>query len=272
MILDQTITASAYVAGRRLYHTTNNGNTWTALAIVYPDQAHAGITLAMAPAARATLYAATACLPEVAQTSCPASTLIWRSANSGTTWTQLPPVTGYVNRLAVDPRQTNTVYAAVGAFPGGPSAGAGLIAGDIVRSMNGQAWTSIRNNLPDAPINAVVIDPNSVPAITVPQPGMPIPGLPMPGVPGVPGGGFAVFNLPAQTLYVATDEGVFATFNGGTSWTEISSNLPHTPITDVVLRQPGSALVVATYGRGVYATSAANLSARLIATRLSIET
>ena len=30
VLLDQTVTASAYVAGRRLYHTTNNGNTWTA--------------------------------------------------------------------------------------------------------------------------------------------------------------------------------------------------------------------------------------------------
>ena len=71
---------------------------------------------------------------------------------------------------------------------------------------------------------------------------------------------------------MATDEGVFVSFNAGTLWTEISSNLPHTPIADVVLRQPGSALVVATYGRGIYATSMANLSAAVIAARLSIET
>ena len=113
-------------------------------------------------------------------------------------------------------------------------------------------------------VNAIVIDPNSVPSITVPMPGMPIPGL--------PGGGIIIFNQPAQTLYVATDEGVFVSFNAGTLWTEISSNLPHTPIADVVLRQPGSALVVATYGRGIYATSMANLSAAVIAARLSIET
>jgi uncharacterized protein (TIGR03437 family) len=263
LVLDPVVTASAYVAGRRLYHTTNNGNTWTQLPIVDPDPTHVIIALAQAQAARATLFAATACLPEIAQTSCNASTQIWRSANSGTTWTQLPPVTGYVNRLAVDPRQTNTIYAAVGAYPGGPSAGAGLIPGDLLRSMNGQPWTSIRGNLPDAPINAVVIDPTSVPAITLPMPGMPIPGLP---------GGFAVFNAPAQKLYVATDDGVFVTFNAGGLWTEISSNLPHTPVTDVVLRQPGNALVAATFGRGVYVTSAASLAAGVTASRFSIET
>jgi len=263
ILLDQTVTNSIYIAGRRLYHTTNNGTTWTALAIIDPDPTHVVVALAMAPTARATLFAATACLPEVVQTACAASTLIWRSANAGTTWTQLPPVTGYVNRLAIDPRQANTIYAAVGAFPGGPSASAGLIPGDLMRSMNGQAWTSIRGNLPDSPINAVAIDPNSVPPLILPQPGMPIPGM---------GGVFAFFNQPAQTIYVGTDDGVFVSFNAGTSWTEISSNLPHAPIADIVFRQPGSALLAATYGRGVYATSMANLTAGVIASRFTIET
>ena len=78
---------------------------------------------------------------------------------------------------------------------------------------------------------------------------------------------FAFFNQPAQTIYVGTDDGVFVTFNAGTSWTEISSNLPHAPIADIVFRQPGSALLAATYGRGVYATSMANLTAGVIASR-----
>src|SRR5439155_22217270 len=116
------------------------------------------------PAQARTLYVATACLPEVTQTSCATTSLIWRSANAGTTWTQMGPVQGLVNRLAVDIRQTNTVYAAVGAFPAGPSLTAGFISGDILRSTNqGQVWTSMRGNLPPISVNALVIDPTSLP-------------------------------------------------------------------------------------------------------------
>jgi uncharacterized protein (TIGR03437 family) len=264
VLLEPAVTTSAYVGARRLYRTTNSGTSWTALAVVDPDPTHVVIALAVAPAARATLYAATACLPEVVQTTCAPGSLMWRSANSGTTWTQLPPVTGYVTRLAVDPRQSNTVYATVGSFPAGPSASAGLVPGDVLRSMNGQAWTSIRSNLPDTPVNAIVIDPNSLPA--APTPGTP--GFPIPGIPGFPGG---VFNQPAQTLYVGTDEGVFVSFNAGALWTEISSNLPPARITDIVFRQPGNTLVAATFGRGIYTTSTAGLAAGVIATRLASE-
>jgi uncharacterized protein (TIGR03437 family) len=269
LLLEPVVTSSAYVAGRRLYRTTNNGTSWTPLAVVDPDPTHVVIALAMAPASRATLYAATACLPEVSQTRCSPGSLLWRSANSGASWTQLPPITGYVNRLAVDPRQTNTVYAAVGAFPAGPSASAGLIPGDVLRSMNGQAWTSIQGNLPDTSVNAIVIDPTSLPAAPLPGTGIPIPGIPIPGmpIPGFPG----AFNQPAQTIYIGTDHGVFVTFNAGGLWTDISSNLPPSSITDIALRQPGNTLAAATFGRGIYTASTAGLAAGIIATRLSLD-
>lgn len=265
LLLDPANTLSAYVAGRRLYHTTNSGTSWTMLAIVDPDPTHVVIALAMAPASRSTLYAATACLPEVALVPCPEASLIWVSRNAGTSWVQVS-VTGLVNRLAVDPRQTNTVYAAVGGFPAGPSLSAGYVPGDLLRSTNGGAvWTSVRGNLPDAPVNTIIIDATSLPA--QPTPGNPgVPGVP--GVPGFPGG---LFNQPAQTLYVGTDAGVFVSFNAGTQWTDISSNLPPSPVTDLALRQPGGMLVVSTFGRGVYSTSITGLGAGIIVSRLSMD-
>jgi uncharacterized protein (TIGR03437 family) len=267
LLLDPVNTLSAYVAGQRLYHTTNSGTSWTTLAVVDPDPTHVVIALAIAPASRSTLYAATACLPEVALASCRAGSQIWVSRNAGTNWIQLSPVAGLVNRLAVDPRQTNLIYAAVGAFPAGPSLSAGSVPGDLVRSMNGQPWTSVRGNLPETAVNAVVIDSTSLP--TQPTPGNPgVPGVPVPGVPGFPGG---FFNQPAQTIYVGTDAGVFVSFNAGTQWTDISSSLPPAPVTDLALRQPGGILVASTFGRGVYSTTTTGLAAGVIASRLSMD-
>ena len=130
-------------------------------------------------------------------------------------------------------------------------------------------WASVRGNLPQAPVNAIVIDPASLPSLIFvpPPPGQ----LPPPGQFPLPG----QFNQPAQTLYAGTDAGVFVSFNAGVQWTDItggsSSSLPRTPITDLSLRQPGSTLLAATFGRGVYSTSTAGLSAGLIANPLSVE-
>src|SRR5262249_1558654 len=109
LLLDPTTASTAYVAGTRLYPTTNSGNTWTALAVVDPDPNHVVLAVAAAPSSRLTLYAATGCLPEVALISCPPGSLIWRSTNGGQSWVQVSPVPGLVNRLAIDPRQNNTV-------------------------------------------------------------------------------------------------------------------------------------------------------------------
>jgi len=272
LVVDPVNSASVYVAGTRVYHTTNSGQSWTALPVVDSATNHLVIALAIAPAPRSVLYAATACLPEVALTSCPTTnSLIWRSTNSGQSWTQTGTVSGYVSRLAVDPRQSNVVYAAIGAFAGGPSLSAGYVQGDLQQSMNaGSTWTSIRSNLPNVPVNAVVIDPTSLPQLIF--------NFPVPGQPFGPFGPF-IINQPAQTVYVATDAGVFVTFDiggGGNNpvaphWTDISWGLPPSPVTDIYLRQPDGVLLAATFGRGVYSKSVTGLTAGVIANPLSID-
>ncbi|HYR90676.1 MAG TPA: hypothetical protein VE422_41815 [Terriglobia bacterium] len=259
LVVDPGIPSSAFVAGSRLYRTTDSGATWTALPVVDPDPNRVVIALAMAPASRAALYAATACLPEVALVDCPAVSVVWRSANAGQTWVQMGSLPGLVNRLAVDPRLNNTIYAAIGAFPAGPSTSAGFIPGDVLQSMNGGGiWLSLRGNLPQVPVNTIVIDPTSLP----PQ-----------------------LNMPAQRLYVGTDAGVFVTSNAGGQWMDIShgiftcvvvlfcSNsdrgLPPVPITDLLLRQPDGTLLAATYGRGIYRASTMGFSPSVIVNPLS---
>ena len=284
LIVDPTNSSSVFVAGTHVYHTTNAGNTWTTLPVVDSDTTRVIIALAQAPASRSILYAATACLPEVVGAYCSTTSQIWRSGNAGQTWTKQGSISGYVNRLAVDPRQNNTVYAAVGAYPSGPSLTAGYVRGDLLQSTNmGLTWNSIKTNLPNVSINAVVIDPTSLPPlmVTINQPTPGTPGGGFPGLPGFPFGPIrTIVNQPAQTLYVATDAGVFVTFNVGgggnvlptPQWTDISSGLPPVPVTDISLRQPDGILTAATFGRGIYSLSIVGLSAGVTVSSLSIET
>ncbi len=243
IVIDPVVPTSAFVAGRRVYHTTDSGDAWTALSIVDADPTRVVTALAQAPAARSTLFAATACLPEVVLTSCPPISVVWRSTNAGQTWVQQSVVAGYVNKFAIDPRQSTRVYAAIGAFPAGPSHSAGLVPGDLLLSTNaGGVWTSLLGNLPRVPVNTIAIDPTSLP----PQ-----------------------FNQPAQTLYAGTDAGVFVSFDAGARWMDISSGLPASPVTDLALLQPDGVLVAGTFGRGVYRTSVTGISPGVIVRPLS---
>jgi uncharacterized protein (TIGR03437 family) len=252
LLMDPTSPSSSYVAGQKLYHTSDSGTTWTALGTIDPDPTHVVTALARSSGFGVAMYAATACLPEVVGASCPSISLIWRSTTNGSSWTQLNPVSGYVSALAVDPRQTATIYAAVGTFTGGASLAAGLTHGDILQSANAQAWTSIRGNLPATPVNAIAIDPNSVSTTS--------------------------FLLPAQTMYIATDTGVYVCFNisnsGGELWTSLagagSVSLPPSPVTDIVLESNGT-LLASTFGRGIYTSATTGLTVGVIANPLSLD-
>jgi uncharacterized protein (TIGR03437 family) len=238
LVVDPVSSSSIFVAGTSLYHSTNTGASWTLVSRIDPDPSRVVTALAMAPGSRTVLYAATACLLEASAVSCPELSFIWRSANSGNTWVQQTTVEGRVGRIVVDPRQSNTVYAAIRG-----------VSGDLLRSTNGGAlWASVRANLPAGSVNDAVIDPSSLPAQT---------------------------NLPAQTLYVGTDSGVFASFDSGARWVDIShttgGSLPNSSITGLALKTPDLILLASTEGRGAFWTSVSGLGAGIVAGSLSLE-
>ena len=284
LVMDPSSATTAYLAGQVIYHTTNSGTAWTALTTIDPDPRRVVVALAVAPTARRTLYAATACLPQVILRSCPNNnSVIWSSQNSGTSWTQMSAVQGLADHLTVDPRQTATVYVAIGAFQGGPNTTSGYLPGDLLRSTDsGATWTSVKGNLPQVPINAIAIDPTSIPTTTTTTPRLPT--LPVGGgafggggtggagggtivIPTAPGANAA--SQPAQTLYAGTDAGVFVSFNAGQQWMGINSGLPPAPVTQLSLQQPAGTLEAATFGRGIYQASVTGLSASVIANPLS---
>jgi hypothetical protein len=132
-----------------------------------------------------------------------------------------------ISSLAADPHDATgkTVYATVMGF-----AGNGMNAPHVYRSVDrGAHWTNISSNLPNAPANGVLVDPND-----------------------------------ANTLYVAMDTGVYgttqvATCTSANCWSVYGVGLPNAP---VVALEAGAELATgdgrygelraATYGRGIW--------------------
>ena len=83
----------------------------------------------------------------------------------------------------------------------------------------GQTFDDISGNLPDSPVNSVILDPSY-----------------------------------PNTLYVGTDVGAFVTYNGGGEWFKLGSGFPTVAIWQLDL-DPGQTkrvLVAGTHGRGVF--------------------
>ena len=132
-----------------------------------------------------------------------------------------------VSSVVVDPHDATgkTVYATVMGF-----AGNGFNAPHVYRSVDGGShWLNISGNLPNAPANALVVDPND-----------------------------------ANTVYVAMDTGVYVTAAvgtcaGGNCWSGLGAGLPNAPVVALVASAGVATgdgrigeLRAGTYGRGVW--------------------
>jgi hypothetical protein len=128
-----------------------------------------------------------------------------------------------ISSLFIDPHDTTgqTVYATVAGIPNVTE-----YVQVAYRSTDGGAhWTTLMANLPTAPANSLVVDPQD-----------------------------------ANTVYIATDEGVYSTRQitscaSGRCWSAFGSGLPEAPVV-ALSATPATAstheLVAATYGRGIW--------------------
>ena len=136
---------------------------------------------------------------------------VWRSTNSGGNWTEITAglPLRYVTRVSADPVDPAVVYVTLSGF------GSDESLAHVYRSADrGDHWTSIAGNLPDVPANDLLVDP-----------------------------------ADTQTLYLATDVGVYATRNLGLGWFPLGGGMPMQSIFDLTLHAPTRTLVAATHGR-----------------------
>jgi hypothetical protein len=154
---------------------------------------------------------------------------VWRSLNSGSTWSEISaglPVR-YVTRLTADPVDAGTVYVTLSGF------GEDEHTARVYRSVdNGTIWSSISGNLPNVPVNDIVVDPTD-----------------------------------RNVLYAATDIGVWVTRNLGVDWASLAPGMPLLPVSDLTLHSASRTLVAATYGRSQWKIDLSGLIAGVPAVR-----
>jgi photosystem II stability/assembly factor-like uncharacterized protein len=142
-----------------------------------------------------------------------------QSGGTNVTWTEIDlPGTASSgsdvvhNTLAVDPSDSTG-----GTAYAVVNAFTGGSNGHIFKTRNfGGIWTDISGNLPDTPVDSVAVSPDG------------------------------------KTVYIGTDEGVYSTTDGGTSWAPFGTGLPNAMVMEIEDVSSQNLLVVGTHGRGVW--------------------
>jgi photosystem II stability/assembly factor-like uncharacterized protein len=208
-IIDPTNPAKLYLGSNRLYRSTNRAVSWTPISLDLTNGAPSGnlvygtiTTIASAPSDSNVVYVGTD------------DGNVQVTLDGGANWTKISnslPVR-WVTRVAVDPYNAMTAYVTLSGYRYDE------YVPHVFRTTDaGANWQSISSNLPDAPVNDIIVDPDS-----------------------------------AVILYVATDVGVFVSDSLGNNWNYLGENLPNSPITDLVIHNPTRTLIAATFGRSMY--------------------
>jgi len=198
-----------YYAGNILNRSTDRGVTWEAIS---PDLTSGPSADPQYPYGTITTVAPAATDPQRLYVGTDDSR-VWVSENGGGSWQRVDDELPrrWVTRVRVDPTDEDVVYATLSGFRRGE------FAAHVFRSRNGgQTWRDISSNLPNAPVNDIV--------------------------------------LSGRQLYVANDVGVFISRNGGQSWSRLGLRLPRTPVMELRVHEPSGRLFAGTFGRGIYST------------------
>ena len=232
---DPSTPGRVYFGTDHLYQSSDFGRTFTAITGALPTRPGNYLTaLGISPTNPAVVYAGTNggdifVATNVAAASASFSQVAGQSQH---------PVRN-VTALVVDPHDTtgNTVYAAFSGFAVTGQDGMGHV---FVSTNGGSSWTDVSctvvggcqnpaaTDLPNIPVNDLVIDPD----------------------------------LPATTLYAATDVGVFqGTCTAATcTWNTLGTGLPNVAVLSLKLHEASRTLIAGSHGRGAWSLALTNFS------------
>jgi len=215
-IIDPENPVKLYLGSHRVYKSTNRASQWTAIS---PDLTN-GPPSGNQVYGTITTIAAAASDSNVVYVGTDDGN-VWVTRDGGLNWTHISsslPVR-WITRVAVDPYNAMIAYVTLSGYRYDD------YLPHVFRTTNaGTSWQDISStlpteqaSLPDTPVNDIIIDPNI-----------------------------------AGRLYVGTDVGVFYTDSLGVNWNYLGTELPNSPVTDLVLHNPTRTLIAATYGRSMY--------------------
>ncbi len=207
VVMDPNNNQVLYYGTNRVYRTVNAADFWEAISDDLSDSEPGSrlgkvTTIAVAQSNFDVVYAGTD------------DSHVWVTADGGITWNEISEPLPYrwVTRVAVDPTDESIAYATF----------SGLKWRDpqphVFRTTDmGSTWEDISNNLPDAPINTIVVDP-----------------------------------LYPNLLYVGTDVSAYYSGDYGKVWQPLGRGLPMVTVYDIVVHPFERILVAGTYARSMY--------------------
>jgi uncharacterized repeat protein (TIGR01451 family) len=134
-----------------------------------------------------------------------------------------------VTQIAVDRSNSRIAYLSYAGF----SAATPTNAGHLFKTTNGgDSWTDVSGDLPDLPVNSVVLDPS----------------------------------FP-DTLYAGTDIGPYVTTDGGGSWSRLGTAMPKVAAWQLDFDPTRRLLVDGTHGRGAYSIADGSTAPALVVSK-----
>ena len=199
----------AYFGSYRVWKSTNNGSNWTVISNDLTDGGTSNFntlsTLAVSSVNENYVLAGSA------------DGNIHISLNIGSSWnlisTELP--NRWITRVAFDPIEEETIYVTISGFRWDEPLP------HVFKSIDlGENWIDISGDLPEIPVNTIVINP-----------------------------------MNNANIIVGTDAGVYLTHDGGDSWENMSGNMPQTPVVALHVNPLTNMIYAATYGNSIYKVS-----------------
>jgi photosystem II stability/assembly factor-like uncharacterized protein len=150
---------------------------------------------------------------------------VWVTTNDGGSWTN---ITGtlpnrYVTSIHASPNISNNVYVTHTGYKYGE-----YIPHIHKSTNNGNTWTDISGNLPQAGINDVLIIPGN-----------------------------------ENNIYVANDVGVYVTYDGGINWYRVGTNMPVISVWDIAYNATTQRLIAGTYAKSLQTIDVTSLTTQL---------
>ena len=221
LVLDMKNSQNLYFGTYRLYQTTSGGNTWSAITgdLTTDGSRNYVTTIAVALSDSNTIYVGTS------------DGLLWQSSEAlqgvpdirKISQTNQPARS--VAAIAVDSANPKALFAGYSGFSCPGISGCDGLGHIFYTNNSGAWWIQVDGNLPDVPVNDIVIDPT---------------------------------DATDNTIYIATDAGVYASANatagGATTWSMLQVGLPNSQVLSLKLRDASRMLVAATHGRGMWST------------------
>lgn len=222
-----------------IYRTTNAGNNYTNLT--KPSSGNWVTPIVMHPTNHDTVYGGW--------------TGVWRSANNGSSWTNLSPsITVALDVLAVAPSNPKYIYASDGntlyrTTNGGitwssSTAPASISSIYVSEKKPHKIWISCNSNT-----NRVFVSNDT---------GVTYTNLSS-GLPSLNARSVVVHEDWNETIYVGMNIGVYYKDTSMSAWLEHGTGLPLVAINEVEIQKSGKKLRVATYGRGIWESPLQNI-------------